>query len=260
MFVVHDVLDRKEYWERFWADVGVDVDTISRDDVYPLYPAVRHVAPGARILECGCGMGRVVKHYVAAGHEVVGMDYEAACVARLRRQRPDLQLYAGDVHALPHPPASFDVVLAFGTLSNMADASGPLHELHRVLRAGGLLVASVTNDSLARRILTRARALRAAARHFSMVAYRPQEWRGLLEAHGFSVLEIAPVVTRLPIFTYFPWLRAAANPALRWTAARDGDSGLRLNRAGEWLFRTLFRSVPFVVSHGVVGVARKVSS
>lgn len=257
MFVIRDRVERLDYWRDFWAEVDTDVDDISSTEVYPLFPTDRYIDDQLRMLECGCGMGRVVKHYAARGHDVVGMDYEQACIERLHRQRGTLKLYTGDVHRLPHPDASFDAVLAFGTLSNLPDASGPLREIHRTLRPGGLLVASVTNDSLLRRLLTYAGYLRPGARHFSMVAYRRREWHAVLEQHGFEVVETAPIVTRLPIYTFLPFLRSSKRPVLEWTEARDGDRGLALNPVGEWVFRAAFKYVPFFVSHGVVGVGRK---
>jgi len=257
VFVIRDAVDRKAYWRAFWAEVNVDVDTISREDVYPLFPTGKYVEPGMKLFECGCGMGRVVKHYRARGHVVVGMDYEPECIRRLHRQRPDLTLYVGDVHHLPHSDGAFDAVLAFGTLSNLPDATRPLRELHRVLRPEGIIVASATSDTVLRRFLTFARSLRGDRREFSMMAYTVGEWRQRLEAAGFDVIELDPVVTRLPIYTFFPVLRAWPFGRFRWTTARDGDQGLQLNRLGEALFRAAFRYVPFVVSHAIVAVGRK---
>lgn len=253
-------MDRKEYWRRFWLEVGADVDIISNVDVYPLHPAVRYLTPGMRILECGCGVGRVVKHLAAGGYMIVGMDYEQEAIQRLHAQRPRLQLYVGDASSMPHAREIFDAVLAFGTFSNLRDPGQALCELHRVLRPGGWLVASVTNDSLLRRLVTYAGYLRGGRPHFAMVAYKAQEWRQLLSDHGFDVIELAPVLTRLPVYTFLPFLRASENRVLDWAAARDGDRGLRLNRFGEWLFRAAFKHAPFVVSHGVVAVSRKVQA
>jgi SAM-dependent methyltransferase len=253
-------IDRKSYWDRFWSDVGRDPDHISSTDVYPLYPTDRHVAPGARILELGCGMGRVVKHYTGAGRRVVGMDYEPRAIARLKRERPELPLYVGDATSLPHPSGAFDVVLAFGTLSNLPDPSKALDEAHRALKPGGILVASVTLDSLPRRVLSHVQELANGHGEFAMVAYTAGEWRRLLAEHGFDPIEMTPIVTRLPIYTFFPFLRSSANPHLVWSVARDGDRGLALNPAGEWVFRNAFRWFPWFVSHGAVGVGRKAAA
>lgn len=256
MFVIHSRTDRKQYWEDFWAEVGEDVDLISSDEVYPLYPTTRHLEGIRSILEVGCGMGRVVKHLAAAGRDVTGMDYEPRAILRLHAQRPQLKLYVGDVNCLPHPDSSFDAALCYGTLSNLPDTTRALAELRRVLKPGGLLVASVTNDSVARRVLSRLSMLGAKQRAFAMVAYTRREWAARVESAGFSIVETTPIVTRLPIYTFLPFLRSRKTARLDWRVARDGDTGLKLNAAGEWVFRAAFRHVPFSVSHGVVAVAR----
>lgn len=257
MLVIYDKVDRLRYWEDFWTSVGRDVDEVATEDYYPFFPLSKYIRKGERVLEAGCGMGRVVKHFARRGVRMVGMDYEPRCILRLGEQDKTLELYVGDVNALPDPDASFDGVAAFGTLSNLEDPRRALAEFARVLRPGGFLVASVTNDSLLRRLLTSIQHLRLRERRFAMVAYTRKEWTRMVEAAGLQVVETTPIVTRLPIWTYFPFLRSAKAKTLEWTTARDGDRGLALNRAGEILFKLAFRHVPFVVSHGVVAVARK---
>ncbi|MHC5077234.1 MAG: class I SAM-dependent methyltransferase [Planctomycetota bacterium] len=257
MFKIYDRQSRISYWENFWNHVGRDVDDISSTEVYPLYPTDKYIQLGMKILEAGCGMGRVVKHYGRQGHRIVGFDYAAECIMRLHDQNPDLELYIGDVNKLPHPDCYYDAVLAFGTLSNLEDPLPGLKEFWRVLRPSGLLVASVTNDSLMRRFLVSLDSLKSGQRYFSMIAYKKREWVDILTRSGFEITEIAPVVTRLPMYHYFPWFRSGQSKDLNWMNARDGDRGLVLNPLGEWIFRNAFKLIPFTISHGIVGVCYK---
>jgi len=257
MLIIYDEVDRLAYWEDFWTSVGRDVDEVQTEDFYPFFPLSKYIRAGERVLEAGCGMGRVVKHFGRRGVRMVGMDYEPVCIKRLGAQDRSLELYVGDVNALPDPPASFDGIAAFGTLSNIEDPRQALAEFRRVLKPGGWMVASVTNDSLLRRILTALQHRRLKTRRFAMMAYTRGEWTRMVEAAGLEVVETTPIVTRLPIWTFLPFLRSSKAKTLEWSVARDGDKGLALNRAGELLFRFAFRFMPFVVSHGVVAVARK---
>lgn len=257
MLVIYDRVDRLRYWEDFWASVGRDVDEVGTEDFYPFYPLSKYIRPGERVLEAGCGMGRVVKHFARRGVRMVGMDYEPNCILRLGAQDSTLELYVGDVNSLPDPDAAFDGIAAFGTLSNLEDPRRALAEFRRVLKPGGWMVASVTNDSLLRRLLTAVQHLRLKERRFAMVAYTRKEWTQIVEAAGLQVIETTPIVTRLPMWTFLPFLRSSQAKKLEWTTARDGDRGLALNRVGEIIFRLAFRYLPFVVSHGVVAVARK---
>ncbi len=257
MLTIYGTADRLTYWRDYWKQVGREVDEISSTEVYPLYPTDGYVRPGMRILEAGVGMGRVMKHYAARGLEIRGMDYEPECIARLNAEDPSLSLYVGDVNYLPEPAGSYDMIMAFGTLSNMPECKQALAEFARVLRPGGVVVASVTNDNLMRRLLTAPLRFSREEKHFSMVAYTPSEWRELLTNAGLEVIEIAPIRTRLPLFTYFPFLRRDPAKPVDLTSARDGDRGLALNPLGEFVYRNAFRFAPFMISHGVVGVARK---
>ena len=257
MLVIYDDVDRLRYWETFWATVGRDVDEVTTEDFYPFFPLSKYVRAGERVLEAGCGMGRVVKHFARKGVRMVGMDYEPTCILRLGAQDRSLDLYVGDVNSLPDPDSSFDGIAAFGTLSNLEDPRHALAEFRRVLKPGGWMVASVTNDSLLRRVLVAIQHMRLKERRFAMVAYTRKEWTRMVEAAGLEVVETTPIVTRLPIWTFLPFLRSSKAKTLEWTTARDGDRGLALNRAGELLFTLAFRYIPFVVSHGVVAVARK---
>jgi SAM-dependent methyltransferase len=96
----------------------------------------------ARVLEVGTGEG-VISHRVAArfpGCPVVGVDLPSEMLAAEWRGR-DLHGVFGDVHRLPFPPDTFDLVLAIEMLEHVADPAQALREIARVAR--GPVVLSV---------------------------------------------------------------------------------------------------------------------
>lgn len=101
---------------------------------------------GQRVLELGCGSGRITRGLLAAGLQVLGVDRSAPMLAELRRglgRPPALNLLRADVRALPLA-AAFDVVLAPYSLCTYwlddADWQAALGGIRQVLEPGGWLL------------------------------------------------------------------------------------------------------------------------
>jgi len=100
--------------------------------------------PG-RVLDLGCGSGRVAAELRKRGHFVVGVDTtpEPETVERVDR------LVVGDLDAsLPDEVvdgAPYDVVLAADVLEHLRDPGRLLRELHRVCTPDAILVVSIPN-------------------------------------------------------------------------------------------------------------------
>lgn len=133
----------------------------------PMYlQAARQVARAgvARILELGCGTGRVMAPLVAAGHYVLGVDASEPMLQRARQRLANVaggrcDLLAADVTGLrtllaPGKDGSaFDLaIIALNTfLHNLSRESqlAVLGACHARLRAGGLLIVDLPpNDEL----------------------------------------------------------------------------------------------------------------
>ena len=95
------------------------------------------LARGARVLDIGCGTGRMVRELLARGLDARGIDPWAR-ESGLEAPR----FAAGQAEAIPMPDASFDAACAFDVLEHVDDARA-LAEIHRVLAPGGWLFASV---------------------------------------------------------------------------------------------------------------------
>jgi len=74
----------------------------------------------ARVLDAGCGTGRVGGHLVAAGHEVIGVDLDPELIAVARADHPGGTWLVGDLSELDLPaagiPAGFDVIVCAGNV------------------------------------------------------------------------------------------------------------------------------------------------
>jgi ubiquinone/menaquinone biosynthesis C-methylase UbiE len=96
-------------------------------------------APGARMLDVGCGPGRYLATVREAepSSDALGMDLSAGMAAEASAFAPTV---VGDAQAIPFPMDAFDVVLAAHMLYHVPDIDAALREIARVLRPDGTLL------------------------------------------------------------------------------------------------------------------------
>ena len=108
---------------------------------------------GARVLDAGCGTGRVAVRLAALGHRVVGADVDASMLAVARAASQDVTWVAGDLASLPPAVAEagpYDLVVMAGNVVPLL-AEGTLDAalggLVATLAPAGLLVAGFGLDA-----------------------------------------------------------------------------------------------------------------
>jgi SAM-dependent methyltransferase len=106
---------------------------------------MRQLGAGAgrslRILDLGCGAGNTLREL---GHHgtAFGLEYSTLALAVARRRGLG-RVVAGDGLWLPLRSESIDCVVALEVVEHFADDVGVLREAFRILRPGGVLIASV---------------------------------------------------------------------------------------------------------------------
>jgi SAM-dependent methyltransferase len=100
---------------------------------------------GADVLDLGCGAGIPMTAALAAGRTVTGVDISAAQIALARANVPSASFVQADMTTLDFPPASFDAVVAFYSLTHVprGEHAAMLGTIRTWLRPGGLLIASL---------------------------------------------------------------------------------------------------------------------
>lgn len=165
---------KREGWQG-WDEYAPFYDwenarTLGRRDV-PFWRRIA-AAAGGRVLELGCGTGRVSLPLARAGVDLVGLDRSDQMLARLRsrlartrsggamrRQRTNppihqltnsLRLTRGDIRALPFASAAFSMVMApYGILQSLladGDLVATLDSVARVLAHGGTFGIDLVPD------------------------------------------------------------------------------------------------------------------
>jgi len=138
-------------WSNIYKESGVtaEIYRLRRDRALAIIEQLG--LSEARILEIGCGAGLLAIALARRGYRVEATDRLDAMI----RLTSDLAAAEGvshrmttrvcDVHELPYPDRSFDVVVALGVLPWLHSPEQALREAARVLSSGGQFI--VTTDS-----------------------------------------------------------------------------------------------------------------
>jgi SAM-dependent methyltransferase len=173
---IPDLLDRSMPPAKLRAAVGIDS---SRSHYLQIGKQVANdllaVAPnGGRWLDFGCGSGRVARHIAAIKSiQLTGVDVDPRGVKWCARNlRGDFREIAREP-PLPFPDRAFDVIYAISVVTHLDEATQLcwLRELRRVLREGGMLLASTHSPELTynRPDLTRAHHEELTTRGFTFI-------------------------------------------------------------------------------------------
>ena len=93
------------------------------------------VGADTRLIDIACGSGFAASVAAARGATVAGLDASEPLLTIARARTPAGDFRAGDMFALPHDDATFDVATSFNGIWKGCEKA--LEEAHRVLEPGG---------------------------------------------------------------------------------------------------------------------------
>lgn len=191
------------------------------------------IRAGEHVLDVACGTGFVARRapsLVGEGGRVIGVDLNPAMIAVARSVStglaPSVEWHQADAQHLPVDDHRVDVAICQQGLQYFADPGAAIADMHRVLRPGGRLVASVwsrvsespyfaaCDAAIAAYLDLETQTTWAAA--FGMADREPLA--GLLKRGGFKGIEVQRdrVEVRLPNLNSFIPCHLASTP---WGAA-----------------------------------------
>jgi SAM-dependent methyltransferase len=219
----------EEFWAEMFDFIFPPEHLALGGDVAAKATSLLALAPGAAILDLGCGPGRVSVPLARMGYRVVGVDMQEGYLARARdlaaREHVAVDLRRGDVAELALD-AEFDAVLcvftSFGYFAEPSEDGRVLDAAWRALRPGGrFLLETAHRDGVVR--LVRAREARAADGRTWREEPRFDPVSGVLEAR-WSITSAAG--TR----SYTSRMRPYSATELRDMLARAGFRDVRFHR------------------------------
>ena len=132
-----------------WDEVAAELNAIPLELERVRYAAVlkfvASLSKTARILEAGCGAGRILRALAAMGFEnLVGLEISQARLDYISRAGPQCaELVCSD--QVEFEDESFDAVVSAAVIEHVTDPAAWLGELARVTKRGGLI--SIATDT-----------------------------------------------------------------------------------------------------------------
>lgn len=113
------------------------------------YAFARRYAQGKRVLDAGCGTGYGSAELAQCAAEVTGLDVSADAIEYATVNYPiaGVRFLESSCTAVPFPPDSFDLVVAFEVIEHLADYRAFVDECARVLTRDGLFIVSSPNKT-----------------------------------------------------------------------------------------------------------------
>lgn len=106
---------------------------------------IRRYARGGRMLDVGCGDGRLGALALRRGFDPLGIEVSAKMAARARRRLGHERVLCGRLEDFALEPASFDVVVTVSYLEHEPRPLAALRRMLALLRPGGVCVHKTPN-------------------------------------------------------------------------------------------------------------------
>ncbi len=263
MRITYRNANNRDYWTKRWDEIPADAP-MENVGVYPLkYAQMTVKDQSGKVLEAGCGAGRVLRYYHNLGYDIHGFDFIDVAISKLKEIDQTLQAEVGDITNLRFADQSFKYVLAFGLYHNLEHGlEKAMQETHRVLEKGGLVCASFRADNIQTKLtdwLTNRKAKCNGGENkmqaFHKMNLTRSEYEQLFTRAGFVIDFVGPV-ENMPILYKFAFFRSAEHKQFDENKARA--EGYRLSWFGQRLQNFLMRFFPDEFCNIYVLIARKV--
>lgn len=124
---------------------GGPIETVRRFFVRALARRIaRRAGPHGRVLDVGCGDGKLLVALAAHGFEGTGIELNPRVDERLP-PGSRIRIFVGSLADAGLPPASFHVVVLRHVLEHLDDPLAALREVRRLVAPGGTVVVAVPN-------------------------------------------------------------------------------------------------------------------
>ncbi len=185
----------EQYWWHLFKDFNVDkkVADFQKSRLYNIF--VKNIGREQKILDAGCGTGKITFSLLKSGYAVTGLDYSKQLLSKVKTAVPEhaTKFVFGDVRKLPFKKETFDVYISPGVVEHFQknEQDKIIREAHRILKRNGKTLFIVPYINLlsqvqAKRILKKEAIKKAKGIPFYQYRYSEPAVISLLKENSFE--------------------------------------------------------------------------
>lgn len=203
--------DNKTYWTKRWENIDAD-EMMENKESYPLKYTLETIAlkdKNQKILEAGCGAGRIVSYLDNKNYNVIGIEFIQNAVEKIRKKYPNLKVYTMDILKTNFNNEEFDTIFAFGLYHNfqIENFKKSLIETRRILKKDGILCFSFRADNIQNLILDKIKDKKNENKKFHKLNLKKKEIEKILKFYNFIILKNYYVLN-MPLLFHFKIFRS----------------------------------------------------
>jgi len=225
---------------------------------------LKNYPPPQTMLEAGCGIGRWVIPLSKENYNVTGIEIEEEALNIIRQNytADNLTLVHGDIGNMDFSDKIFDIIVSLGVFEHieyLSELKNAIHEHKRALKDEGILLITIPYLSCVRflthipylKLRSLIRFLKGKKSFFTDYCYSKREFQKILESCNLKVIDIVWDDLLEP----YNFGLTGDYPLNR--LFRSKDIPYKANKLGNFVFKTLWRIHPRLVSGGIGYICKK---
>ena len=187
-----------KFWDEHWDNHDFFSKFKNSKNNQFILDNTRKFLKKGKILEGGCGLGKVVYCLHYNGYSAFGIDFAQKAVKKVNKRFPELNILPGDVRNLQFKDNFFDGYWSLGVIEHFFEGFDSIvEEMSRVLKRGGFLFVTYPYMSPLRRLKVKLKIYRSLDKEdqsdcFYQFVLNPSSVKKNFEKKGFKLLNYKP--------------------------------------------------------------------
>lgn len=142
------ILNSEEGYDRYANLYGKShafLNTFEKGEFYSILGDIK----GKKILDVGCGDGRLTEWLLMSGAEVYAADISGNMIKKIEGKFSKIKAFVCDIKEMPFEDNFFDLVISAFVIVHLKTLPEAFDEVYRVLKPGGSFVLSNINQKKA---------------------------------------------------------------------------------------------------------------